>query len=96
MINNVDIIFYIEFDRQDENASSNSVCYKFPFVPRIGEDVYFDHSTYEKFENDYTVSYLEKTNTKLRHYSRVINVYYEIDSQTIFVVLGLNPNVINR
>lgn len=95
-MNNIDIIFYIEFDQTSCEASSNSLCYNFPFVPRIGENVFFDKSTYPKFLNDYTINYLAKTKTTLRHYSRVINVSYEIDSEAIFVALGLNPDSIKK
>lgn len=88
MNNKIELIIYIEFDSNIEEASSNPLKYNFVCIPRIGETVFFDHRTYSLMENEYVITYLKTTNTKIRDYSRVIDVRYEMDSETVFIILG--------
>lgn len=88
MNNKIELIIYIEFDSNIEEASSNPLKYNFACIPRIGETVFFDHQTYSLMENEYVITYLKTTNTKIRDYSRVIDVRYEMDSETVFIILG--------
>lgn len=93
MDNSFEIIVYIEFEKDLPEGTSEAISYNLPYVPRIGESVFFNEKTLEKFVNDFTVEYLEETKTRLRQYSKVTNVQYQIDDRTVFVILGIDNSL---
>ena len=85
----MEILFYIEFDKSDPDGSSEAVSYFLSYVPRIGETVCFNETTYSKFENGVSGKYMIKDKTRLHNYNKVVDVQYNIDDNTIIVALGL-------
>lgn len=90
MNNLFETIIYIEFEKNSPEGSSEAISYNLPFIPRVGESVLFNEKTHQKFVNDFALKYLEETKTKIRQYSKVIDIQYQLDDATIFIILGFN------